>query len=68
MTLIWDSTYAIAMALIDQYPMIDPADVGLVQLAGLIESLPDFNDDPGLVTERILTDIQITWFEEKLSQ
>lgn len=65
MTLSWDSTFAIAVALMEHYPHLDPADVGLNQLAQLIESLPNFDDDPGLVTERILTDIQITWFEEK---
>lgn len=65
MTLHWDANYAIARALIDHYPELNPADVGLVQLAELIEALPLFDDDPGLATERILTDIQITWFEEK---
>jgi FeS assembly protein IscX len=64
MALYWDSPYAIALALIEHHPELDPEEVGLEQLAGLIEKLPDFKDDPALMTERILLDIQITWFEE----
>ncbi|MCB8943284.1 MAG: Fe-S cluster assembly protein IscX [Ardenticatenaceae bacterium] len=62
--LYWDSTYAIALALIEQYPHLDPEDVGLQEMAELIENLPGFNDDPALATERILLDIQIVWYEE----
>lgn len=65
MELFWDSTYAIALALIDHYPLQDPTETGLEELAKLVESLPDFQDDPANVTERMLKDIQITWFEEK---
>ena len=64
MALYWDSPYAIALALIEQYPDLNPEAVGLEQMAELIESLPAFKDDPALVTERMLIDIQITWFEE----
>ncbi len=63
--LYWDSTYAIAMSLIKTHPQLDPIEVGVVELADLIEALPGFADDPALVTERILQDIQIVWFEEK---
>jgi len=62
--LYWDSTYAIALALIEQHPDLDPEDVGLAELAELIENLPGFSDDPELATERILLDIQIVWYEE----
>jgi FeS assembly protein IscX len=62
--LYWDSTYAIALALIEHYPEVDPEDVGLHEMAQLIEKLPEFSDDPALVTERILLDIQIVWYEE----
>jgi len=64
MALYWDSPYAIALALIEKYPNLDPETVGLEQLADLIEQLPDFEDDPALATERILMDVQITWYEE----
>lgn len=64
MALYWDSPYAIAIALIEYHPELDPELVGLEQMAALIENLPEFKDDPALATERILIDIQITWFEE----
>ena len=62
--LYWDSTYAIALALIEHHPDLDPEDVGLQEMAELIENLPGFSDDPALATERILLDIQIVWYEE----
>lgn len=62
--LFWDSTYAIALALIEHHPDLDPEDVGLQEMAELIENLPGFSDDPALATERILLDIQIVWYEE----
>ena len=62
--LYWESTYAITVALMTQYPQRNPEDVGLVELAQLIEALPGFADDPGMVTERILLDIQTVWYEE----
>ena len=62
--LYWDSAYAIAIALIEQYSEIDPADVGLCELAELVVSLAGFNDDPELANQRILLDIQSTWYEE----
>jgi FeS assembly protein IscX len=47
-----------------QYPERNPEDVGLDELAQLVEALPGFADDPAMVTERILLDIQIVWYEE----
>jgi FeS assembly protein IscX len=64
--LYWDSTYAVATMLIERYPDHNPEEVGLNELADLVESLPGFNDDPGLVTEQILLDIQTVWYEETL--
>lgn len=62
--LFWESTYAIALALIDNFPDHNPTEVGLYEMAKMIESLPGFADDPTMVTERILIDIQIVWYEE----
>ncbi|NLF65337.1 MAG: Fe-S cluster assembly protein IscX [Chloroflexi bacterium] len=62
--LYWDATYAIVMALLEHYPEIEPGEIGLHELQHLVIGLPDFKDDPGLANERILMDIQITWFEE----
>jgi FeS assembly protein IscX len=62
--LYWESTYAVVMALLEHYPEQSAEDVGLVELAQLVESLPGFSDDPGMMTERILLDIQTVWYEE----
>lgn len=65
--LFWDATYAIAMALLDNYPDTSPVDVGLNELAEMVQALPGFADDPALATERILIDIQLVWFEEAVN-
>jgi len=62
--LYWDTTYAIALALMAEHPNLDPQQVGLDQLAQLVLALPGFVDDPALANERLLVDIQITWYEE----
>lgn len=62
--LYWDATYAIATALMTAYPELNPATIGLDQLHQLVMRLPGFVDDPALANDRILMDIQITWFEE----
>lgn len=62
--LYWDSTYAIVVTLMQVYPNLSPEDVGLMELAQLVEGLPGFQDDPALVNERILLDIQTVWYEE----
>lgn len=62
--LFWDATYAISMALMDTYPTIDIESIGLKQLTSMILALPTFNDDPRLVTNQILIDIQTIWYEE----
>lgn len=62
--LFWDATYAISMALMEEYPTIDIESVGLKQLTDMILALPAFYDDPRLVTNQILLDIQTIWYEE----
>ncbi len=64
--LYWDSTYAIAIALIERHPRRDPEQVGLDEMAQMIENLPGFVDDPSQVTEQFLLDIQTVWYEEAL--
>jgi FeS assembly protein IscX len=34
-------------------------------LAGMVEALPGFRDDPLLANERILLDVQFAWYEER---
>ena len=65
--LYWDSTYAIAITLLERYPHRDPESVGLEELAHMIEELPTFADDPSQVTEQFLLDIQTVWYEEATS-
>lgn len=65
--LYWDSTYAIALALLENYPQSDPENIGLEEMARMIEELPGFEDDPSQVTEQLLLDIQTVWYEEAFS-
>jgi len=65
--LYWDSTYAIALALLENYPQADPENIGLEEMARMIEELPGFEDDPSQVTEQLLLDIQTVWYEEAFS-
>ena len=62
--LYWDSTYAIAIALLDNHPQVNPENTGLEELGRLVEELPGFADDPSQVTEQLLLDIQTVWYEE----
>ena len=62
--LYWDSTYAIVLALMEQHPNQNLEELGHDDLAQLVQALPGFNDDPTIVTDRILEDILIVWYEE----
>lgn len=62
--LFWDSTYAIVVSLMEHHPRRRPDDVGLEELAALVEALPGFQDDPALANERLLLDILTVWYEE----
>jgi FeS assembly protein IscX len=62
--LYWDTTYAIAVALLAAHPDLRPDTLGLDQLLQLVLDLPGFVDDAALANERILMDILITWYEE----
>lgn len=62
--LFWDSTFAIVVSLLENYPDHHPLDVGLEELATMVESLPGFQDEPGMVTEQFLLDILSVWYEE----
>lgn len=66
--LFWDSTFAIVVSLMANHPDYRPEDIGLVELAEIVQALPGFVDDPALVNERILIDIQTVWYEEMTNQ
>lgn len=63
-TLHWEATYEIVLRLMELYPAIDLDSVGLHQLYEWIITLPEFEDDPLLVNDAILTDILREWYEE----
>ncbi|GAB4536158.1 MAG: Fe-S cluster assembly protein IscX [Anaerolineales bacterium] len=62
--LTWDSTYAIALALIEQYPDVDLEQVSLNMVYAWTLALPDFDDEPALANENILAAIYQEWYEE----
>lgn len=64
MALTWTDSYAIAIALNEHYPSIDPKTVNFVDLRDWILNLDDFSDDPNHCGERILEAIQMAWIEE----
>ncbi len=63
--LYWDNTYEIVLALMAQYSEVDVETVGIEQLFQWIIRLPNFSDDPEMVTEQILQDILREWYEER---
>ncbi len=62
--LYWDSTYALALALMEAHPQEDIEQVGLDELLRMIVGLPQFADDPACATEAVLLDVMREWFEE----
>lgn len=62
--LYWDSSYEIALRLMEVYPDVNVEDVGEDQLYQWIIALPDFVDDPALVNEGILKAVLREWYEE----
>ena len=64
--LTWDSTYAIALELRRQHPEADLEKVSLGQIYKWTLALSDFEDDPALVNDDILSSIFQDWFEENI--
>ena len=62
--LIWDSTYEIVLALMENYPDADLESLGLEELNQRIVSLPGFADDPAWANDAILKGILRDWYEE----
>ncbi len=62
--LTWDDTYAIALALKKRYPNVNLDEVSLNMIYHWTLALPEFNDDPVLANDPILTAIYQEWFEE----
>ena len=66
--LYWDSSYEIALNLMEVYPAIDLDTVGMDQLFQMVIRLPNFADDPALVNDGILNEILREWYEEASSR
>ena len=64
--LTWESTYAIALELRRQHPDADLEQVSLRQIYQWTLALSDFEDDPALANDDILSAIFQDWFEENL--
>ncbi len=64
MTLTWETSYAIARELMRRHPNVDIAQVSLQQIFGWTLQLEDFDDDPALGNDEILSSIYQEWYEE----
>jgi FeS assembly protein IscX len=65
-TLTWDSSYAIARALMDAHPDVSMEEVSLGMVYDWTLELGQFEDDPSLASDEILMAIYQDWFEEIL--
>jgi FeS assembly protein IscX len=66
--LTWESTYAIALVLKLEHPGIDMETVTLGDIQRWTLALEDFDDDPALVNDEILSAIYQDWYEEILHE
>ena len=66
--LTWESTYAIALALKRAHPGIDIEIVTLGTIQEWTLALQEFEDDPALVNNEILSAIYQDWYEEILHE
>jgi FeS assembly protein IscX len=60
----WTDVSAIAEALAEQHPDVDPATVRFVDLHNWVVELDGFDDDRARGGERVLEAIQAAWIEE----
>jgi FeS assembly protein IscX len=60
----WSEIAAIAEALYDRYPDVDPATVRFVDLHNWVVSLDGFDDDRSRGGEKVLEAIQAAWIDE----
>ncbi len=60
----WTDTAAIAQALADAHPDIDPRTIRFTDLHRWVCALEGFADEAGRSNEKILEAIQMAWIEE----
>ena len=64
MQLTWKDHEEIAWALMDKFPDQDPLKLSFPKLHKMVTELADFGDKPDGSNEKILENIQMTWYEE----
>jgi len=64
MILTWETSYAIALELIRLHREVKIEDVTLQQIYEWTLKLEDFEDDPALCNDEILSSIYQEWYEE----
>lgn len=62
--LTWDDYEAIAIALMERYPELDPTHIRYTDLHKWITELDEFTDDPMRSNEAKLERIQMAWLDE----
>jgi FeS assembly protein IscX len=60
----WADITAIAEALFDAHPDVDPAAIRFTDLHNWIVALPEFDDDPARGGEKVLEAVQQAWIDE----
>ena len=61
----WTDSLAIAQALLDAYPQVDPRTVRFTDLHRWVCALDGFVDRPERSNEKILEAIQMAWMDER---
>ncbi|MDV2858138.1 MULTISPECIES: Fe-S cluster assembly protein IscX [Oceanimonas] len=64
MSLKWTDSQDIALALLEEYPEVDPKTVRFTDLHQWICALDEFDDEPEHSNERILEAIILAWMDE----
>ena len=67
MELYWEDDYAIALALKQVHPAVDPLDVDWATLHQWVVNLPGFADDQAVTAQYLLENIRREWYEEVAS-
>ena len=60
----WLDAEAIAIALVEKFPDVDPLTLRFTDLRDRVIALTGFNDDPKSSNEPKLEAIQMAWYEE----
>ena len=67
MSLTWETSYAIAMALRQRHVDAEIETVSLQQIYDWTLELEEFEDDPALCNDEILMSIYQEWYEESMN-